>query len=170
MKPNLSGRVEQKSPRPCILPALDAGSGLSAGTVILTGDGEIPVEYLSPGDRVITRNAGMVRLTAIDHADERVGAIHFSASSLGHTRPEDDIILPAQQRVLIRDWRAKAFSGMRHSLVRAGALVDGEFVRDLGLREMRLHRLYFDRPQVIYAGGLEVAGCITVESTLRRVA
>ena len=34
-------------------------SGLCAGTTIITLDGEMPVEHLSVGDRVITRDSGM---------------------------------------------------------------------------------------------------------------
>lgn len=40
-------------------------NGFAAGTIILTAEGALPVEYLEPGDRVITR-AGMRVLKGID--------------------------------------------------------------------------------------------------------
>ncbi|MBW6417735.1 Hint domain-containing protein [Celeribacter sp. PS-C1] len=46
-----------------ILPNHDRG--LPLGTKVMTADGILPVEYLEPGDRVITR-AGMRRLLGID--------------------------------------------------------------------------------------------------------
>jgi len=39
-------------------------TGLAAGTIIYTLDGALPVEYLGPGDRIITR-AGMRVLRAV---------------------------------------------------------------------------------------------------------
>lgn len=47
----------------CIAPAVKRG--LPLGTVIATAEGLFPVEYLEPGDRVLTR-AGMRELKAID--------------------------------------------------------------------------------------------------------
>ncbi len=40
-------------------------TGLPLGTIIMTMDGALPVEYLEPGDRIITR-AGARVLKAID--------------------------------------------------------------------------------------------------------
>ncbi|HHS94811.1 MAG TPA: hypothetical protein ENK63_05690, partial [Rhodobacterales bacterium] len=37
-------------------------AGFGAGTPILTTEGALPVEYLSPGDRIITRDRGAVPL------------------------------------------------------------------------------------------------------------
>jgi len=39
--------------------------GLPLGTEVMTADGALPVEYLEPGDRVVTRT-GMRRLKTID--------------------------------------------------------------------------------------------------------
>ena len=39
--------------------------GLVQGTVVMTADGALPVEYLEPGDRIVTRS-GMRVLTGID--------------------------------------------------------------------------------------------------------
>jgi len=62
--------------------------GLIAGTIVLTGDGEIPVQYLSPGDRIITRNAGMVRLVQARLTRAVMHAVRIEAGLLGQKRPE----------------------------------------------------------------------------------
>lgn len=157
MKSNAVGRAVGQSPmsHPVETPAVRAG--FVCGTILLTRDGEMPVEFLSPGDRVITRDVGMVRLNRIRHRRTFTRAISFAAGSLGHTRPDQDLILPADQLVLIRDWRAQAMFGTAQAMVRADALIDDEFIRDLGPQKMLLHQLQFDAPHVIYAGGLELA-------------
>ena len=43
----------------------DFTAGLPKGTTIMTSDGALPVEYLEPGDRIITRS-GMKVLRNID--------------------------------------------------------------------------------------------------------
>lgn len=149
-----AGKVSYSSPD--VVPVSEAG--FLACTILLTQDGEMPVEFLSPGDRIITRDCGFVPLRHVARARQSVRAIRFAAGSLGDTRPECDLVLPAGQPVLIRDWRAQALFGMPQAMVRADALVDGEFICDLGPCEMQLFQLHFDEPHVLYAGGLEVAG------------
>jgi len=152
--PLAAGGVSYASPDVVPLPEV----GFLAGTILLTQDGEMPVEFLSPGDRIITRDRGFVPLHHITRAPQSVRAIRIAAGSLGDTRPDCDLILPAGQPVLIRDWRAKALFGTAQAMVRADALVDGEFICDLGPREMQLFQLHFDSAHVLYDGGLEVAG------------
>jgi len=130
--------------------------GLPAGTIVLTLEGEIPVEFLAPGDRIVARNCGSARLEDVEAVHVTEHCVEIAAGSLGDTRPETELILPASQPVLLRDWRARALFGQPQAVAPIGALVDHGFVRDLGERELTLHRLIFARDQVIYAGGLEV--------------
>lgn len=136
--------------------AQTASTGLIAGTTVLTLDGELPVELLAPGDRVITRGTGMAVLKSIRVERAVVDTVEVAAGSLGHNRPESETLLPAAQEVLIRDWRAKALYGKAEAAVPAARLADGEYVRSAGRREVTLVTLEFERGQVIYAGGLEV--------------
>ncbi len=170
MKPNTVGRASglDSLSHPESIPA--TRSGFITGTILLSQDGEIPVEYLSAGDRIVTRDAGMVRLEHIRQRRIFARAISFGAGSLGDTRPDQDLILPAGQMVLIRDWRAQAMFGRNQALVRADALIDGEFICDLGLQKMRLHQLQFATPHVLYAGGLELSCAGPIQAGLRRVA
>lgn len=132
-------------------------SGLLAGAVVMTLDGEIPVEFLSPGDRVVTRDSGMAIIRTI-HVRHIVGnAIAIMAGSLGHTRPERDVVIPAGQEILIRDWRAPALAGKSQAMIPAAHLVDSHYVTLHRNVTMTVYDIAFDRAHVIYADGLELA-------------
>lgn len=169
MKPNTVGRASGQDPQshPVFTPGKKPG--FVSGTILLSQDGEMPVEFLSPGDRIITRDAGMIQLQAIHRRRVITRAISFTAGSLGHTRPDQDLILPAGQMVLIRDWRAQAMFGRPQVMVRADALVDDGFIRDLGLQKMTLYQLQFYDLHVLYVGGMEVA-CTTIQENRMRPA
>ncbi|MCB1364870.1 MAG: Hint domain-containing protein [Rhodobacteraceae bacterium] len=170
MKPKTVGRAGVRAAPPCPQPLPRPDGGLAQGTCVLTADGEIPVEFLTPGDRIITRDAGMARLDRMAIRRRAVRAILFTAGSPGHRGPRTHTLLPAGQRLLIRDWRAQAFGGASQALMRADMLVDGRFVRDLGMRRLRLFRLEFDAAHVIYAGGLELAADISGRTGMRQAA
>jgi hypothetical protein len=155
MKPKTVGRVD--SGQDSQERAFSTHAGIVAGSIIFTSDGEIPVEYLSPGDRVVTRDSGMVELRAISSRRITAPAVAIKAGSLGHTRPEHNVILPAAQHVLVRDWRAQSMFGTPHAIVQAGQLIDNEFITDLGAREMVLFHMTFAKTHVIYADGLEIS-------------
>lgn len=158
------------APRPLIPSSADSKSGLVTGTAVLTAKGEVPVEFLSPGDRIITRDAGLVPLSRLGRRRVIARAVCISAGSLGDMRPEEDLIVPAGQRVLIRDWRASAMFGRERAMAQAGELIDGEFITDLGPQKMLLHQLCFDTPHVFYGGGLELSCDTQTISRLRSVA
>ena len=131
-------------------------NGLLPGTRLLTLEGEMPADYLSPGDRIITRDVGMAVLRDVRVTEVWGEVVRVKAGSLGHTSPEDDMTLPATQRVLIRDWRAEALFGMKSALVPVARLVDGQFVSRGPREKLRLVQLRFDAPHILYADGLEV--------------
>ncbi|MCX7288401.1 MAG: Hint domain-containing protein [Rhodobacterales bacterium] len=136
-------------------------AGIAAGTGIRTLDGILPVDYLEPGDRVVTRS-GARRLVAVSvqrHLGS--GLIRIRASTLGHDRPERDLLIAEGQHVNVRDWRARVLFGTDAAAIPAERLVDGEFI----LREpaqsvqapVYLYILRFDEDEVIWAEGLELA-------------
>jgi Hint domain len=131
--------------------------GVIQGTQVLTLDGEIPVEFLEIGDRVLTRNGARVlksiEITVVRHAR----MVRIGASTLGHERPEEDVLVPATQKILVRDWRAMALAGTKQALIAASRLTDGEFIRGEMLDLARIYTLAFEDDAVIYAGGLELA-------------
>lgn len=68
-------------------------AGLAAETTVMTLDGEMPVEHLNVGDRIIICDAGMSVLRDIKTHTVHVAPIKIKAGSLGHTRPQDDMLV-----------------------------------------------------------------------------
>jgi hypothetical protein len=133
-------------------------AALPAGCTVLTLDGALPVEHLYPGDRLITRH-GARALAGIDQVVLPAGTaiVEIAQNALGG-RPERDLWLPAGQRILLRDWRARALYGQAQACVPAGQLVDGEYLRLAVLeQDVTGFALRFGRPEIMYADGLELA-------------
>lgn len=136
---------------------VETGNALVSGTVVLTLDGALPVEFIAEGDKVITRDSGIAVVRSVRRSKQMVRTVSIKAGSLGNARPDRDVLLAASQEILIRDWRAAALFNMSPALVAAERLIDGEFVRDGGMVEMETVELVFDAPHILYADGLEVA-------------
>ncbi|MEP5153672.1 Hint domain-containing protein [Planktotalea sp.] len=137
-------------------------SGLCADTIVYTMDGELPAGDIAPGDRIITRDAGMVILRGVRRKRITIDTVHIKAGSLGHNRPEDDLIVPIGTKLLIRDWRAQALYASKEKMVPAEDLIDGEYVTLSAPKEHDIIELIFDDPHVLYAGGMEI-GCQTLD-------
>jgi len=131
--------------------------GLVAGSIILTLDGEVSVEDITVGARVITRDSGMALVRRVAVRQVRCDVVRIKAGSLGHTRPECDVTVMADQKILVRDWRAKVVFSKASALVAARDLVDGEFVTLQRLRAVTVFEIEFDSGHILYADGLEVA-------------
>jgi len=132
-------------------------AGFTAGSIILTLDGALPVEFLSPGDRIITRDQGMVFLQGITQTKVTCDMVSIMAGTLGHSRPEHDTLIPGGQMVLLRDWRAQALFGRSEALAPARKLIDGEFIRLAGKQTVSFFQLEFEAAHILYVDGLELA-------------
>lgn len=140
-------------------------TGVVAGSRIRTLDGVLPVEFLAPGDRVVTRS-GARRLVAVSVLRRRqLDLVCIRASTLGHDRPDSDLWLAPDQRVLVRDWRARVLYGTDVAAIPAARLTDGEFVLSRLQSPVRLFTLRFAEDEVIWAEGLELA-CPTADLAL----
>ncbi|MGV8951258.1 MAG: Hint domain-containing protein [Cypionkella sp.] len=136
--------------------------GLSApalllGTKVLTMEGEFPVEYLTPGDRIVTRSGSRKLVAVKPHLVAKLAMIRIMEGVLGCESPEGDLCVTPAQPILIRDWRAKALYGSDAAMIPAGDLVDGEFIRREVMFQARVFTLHFEEEVVIYAGALELS-------------
>ncbi|MFN6924414.1 MAG: Hint domain-containing protein [Tabrizicola sp.] len=142
-------------------------TGALAGTFICTLDGLLPVEFLQPGDRVVTR-AGARRIAAISVLRRKaMDLVRIRSSVLGPDQPAHDLFVALGQPVIIRDWRARALYGSAAAAIPAARLVDDEFVLREKHGEVRLFTLRFDEDEVIYADGLELACPAYVQESQR---
>ncbi len=149
-------------------PAGPEGAGVicfTPGTLIDTPEGRRPVEALRPGDRVQTRDDGAqdilwvgsrrmtgARLYALPH----LRPVRIRSGALGLGRPEGDLLVSPQHRMLIRGPAARALFNEPEVLVQAMDLVNGASVRiEQGLPEVTYIHLLFARHQVLCANGLD---------------
>ncbi len=142
-------------------------SAFPLGTEILSLAGALPVEALYPGDRVITRDGGAQVLVDIQRHDvpEDLTFLRVSKDALGG-KPSREVLLPSEQRLLLRDWRAQALFGTPQARVPLSRLVDGEFVAATDARPEALLTLHFAHEHIVYADGLELfsAARVTVDA------
>ncbi|NUB43318.1 Hint domain-containing protein [Fertoebacter nigrum] len=132
------------------------------GSLILTDRGEVPVEDLEPGDRVLTRDngyqvirwAGSRRLGRADLlAQPHMNPVLIRAGALGDALPERDMQVSPQHRMLITGPRAEMFFGEHEVLVAATHLVGLTGVARIAPRDVTYIHLMFDRHEIIRADG-----------------
>lgn len=135
------------------------------GTRILTDRGYVPVEDLTPGDAVRTRDAGLQRLcwvgeVALSAADLRARPqfqpVRLCANALGTGRPARDMLVSPQHRILVRHWMAELHFGITEGLIAAQHLVNGDTIfrapQENGVRYLHI---MCEAHHIIWADGLE---------------
>ena len=108
------------------------------GTQIATPKGEVPVESLKAGDRVITRDNGIQEIKWVgtrpvsfrELATARhLAPIHICAGALGNGLPERDMMLSPNHRVLVANDRTSLYFDEREVLAAAKHLVDSKGIQ-----------------------------------------
>lgn len=136
------------------------------GTRLRTETGEVAIEDLGPEDRLLTRDSGPQSVLWTGHrrmsgarlfAMPETRPVRIRRGALGVDRPEDDLIVSPEHRVLVRGRAARDLWGEPEVLVRAADLVGDRFITiDHSLRETWYIHLMLERHEVIWANGLEV--------------
>jgi hypothetical protein len=135
------------------------------GTRIATPDGARLIEQLSPGDRILTKDNGPqeilwtgtrrmtgARLYAMPH----LRPIRFRAGALGAGRPDGDLLVSPQHRMLIKGPAARALFNSAEVLVAAEDLLNDHSVTvDHQLREVSYIHILLDRHNIVFANGME---------------
>ena len=131
----------------------------AAGTMIVTDRGEVAVEDLAVGDKVLTRDDGFQPIRWIGESRVRRSAasapIRVRAGALGEGRPSRDLRVSPQHRVLLRDARLDLYFGVGEALVPAKQLVDGEsIIQERDGPAVRYFHILFDTHQIVYSDGM----------------
>jgi hypothetical protein len=135
------------------------------GTRIATPSGLRLIQDLAQGDLVLTRDNGAqailwtgfrrmtgARLYAMPH----LRPIRLRAGALGPSRPDPDLLVSPQHRMLVRGRAAQALFNVDEVLVAAEDLVNDQTITvERGLREVTYVHVLLDRHNVIWANGLE---------------
>ncbi|MEJ6388446.1 Hint domain-containing protein [Gymnodinialimonas ulvae] len=132
------------------------------GAMIATPRGELPVENLRVGDKVITRDNGiqeirwtgkrtLTRMELADHLNTK--PIFIKAGALGQDLPERDMLVSPQHRVLIAGETPQLYFEESEVLVAAKHLVGRQGIGIMDtLRATYIHFM-FDRHEVVLSDG-----------------
>ncbi|MEX5728207.1 hypothetical protein Ga0609869_001560 [Rhodovulum iodosum] len=137
----------------------------AAGTRIDTPEGPVPVETLAPGDRIQTKDDGVQEILWVGqrrmsgarlYAMPQLRPIRIRSGALGAERPEGDLIVSPQHRVLVRGRAAEVLFQTPEVLVAAGDLLnDRTILVDHTLSEVTYVHLMLERHQIVWANGVE---------------
>ncbi|SFR20186.1 Hint domain-containing protein [Poseidonocella sedimentorum] len=126
----------------------------TAGTLIDTARGPVPVETLRVGDTVLTDGGQSEPIVwtgaTIAPGDGKFAAVVFAPGTLGNTRP---LAVSPQHRVLLRGWRAEIYFGLPEVLATAVHLVNGKTVTRAREREVHYVHVMCARPVLLRSDG-----------------
>jgi Ca2+-binding RTX toxin-like protein len=132
------------------------------GTMIATPRGEVPVELLRVGDKVITRDNGIeeVRWIGARHlewaelgANPHLQPVLIRQGSLGNGLPEQDMMVSPNHRMLVANDRTALYFAEHEVLVAAKHLVGMKGVHSVTSMGTTYLHFMFDRHEVVLANG-----------------
>jgi len=145
-----------------------AGAGVicfTPGTLIATPDGPRLVEDLREGDLVQTKDSGAQEVQWIGSrrmtgarlfAMPRLRPIRFRPGALGVERPDQELIVSPDHRMLLQGHAASALFNTDEVLVAARDLVNGQTIAvDMALKEVTYVHLLLPSHQILWANGVE---------------
>lgn len=134
----------------------------TSGIMVMTPGGEIGVEDLVAGSRVVTRDNGIqpvewVGRTTLDFAglsaNTHLKPILLQQGSLGPGLPERDMLVSPNHRILVGSDRPVQFYDGAEMLVAAKNLVDGRTIRQVDMLGVTYIHFLFTRHEVVLANG-----------------
>ena len=132
------------------------------GTLIATPRGEVPVESLREGDRVITRDNGIQQIRWVGHKpmgwqdlalNPHLRPVLIRQGALGNGLPERDMMVSPNHRVLVANDRTQLFFDEHEVLVSAKHLVAGREVMTVESVGTTYIHFMFDRHEVVLSDG-----------------
>ena len=132
------------------------------GTLIATPRGEVPVETLKVGDKVITRDNGIQEIRWTGRRDMTAGdfavaphlrPIQIRKGSLGNGLPERDMMVSPNHRVLVANDRTALYFDEHEVLVAAKHLIAGDGIRAIQSSGTSYLHFMCDRHEVVLSDG-----------------
>lgn len=172
MRPGLLYTLIATDTRPGPIRLADAVAGAFAGgTRVALANGTLcPVEDMTPGMAVLTRDHGAQPLRWIGavrlRAEGSLAPVVFGPGVMGNPRP---LAVSPHHRMFLYRRDARALAGAAELLVQARHLVDGQGIRRRIGGHVVYHGLVFDRHEVIYAEGVPCESLMVCPDTLTRL-
>ena len=132
------------------------------GTLIATPRGEVPVEDLKAGDRVITRDNGIQEIRWIGHRaligqelrlNRHLQPVLVKAHSLGNGLPERDMLVSPNHRLLVANDRTQLYFDEHEVLVAAKHMVGTQGVFSVNSIGVTYIHFMCDRHEVVLSNG-----------------
>lgn len=132
------------------------------GTLITTQRGEVPVEMISAGDRVVTRDNGIQTVRWVGKTqmflhdfqmDPHLLPVFIQQGSLGKGLPERDMMVSPNHRILVANTRAKVRYTDREVLVAAKHLA-AQGVHTVQSSGTTYVHFMCDRHEVVLSNGI----------------
>jgi hypothetical protein len=126
------------------------------GTRITLATGaQRPIEELRPGDRVLTRDAGVQELRWIGQSTARaVGRMAPVLIRAGALNNANDLLVSPDHRLMVYQRQDALGTGVPELLVKARDLVNGDTVQVQDGGFVDYFQLLFDRHHIVYAEGI----------------
>ncbi|MEM1238022.1 MAG: Hint domain-containing protein [Pseudomonadota bacterium] len=132
------------------------------GTGILTPNGEVPVEELVAGDTVVTKDSGAMtvrwigqrRFVGLGPVHDSVQPVAIRANAFGPDVPERDTMLSGNHSVLADHWKTSLYFADDEVLVRAKALLNGDFAFTASLPTVTYFHVLLDQHSLVRANGM----------------
>ncbi|WP_420863524.1 Hint domain-containing protein [Algirhabdus cladophorae] len=131
----------------------------ASGTMIETGHGNVAIETLMPGCKVMTLDHGLQPLRWIGSmmvlVPRQHAAIAFAPSSLDKGIPAHTLMVSPQHRIMVSSKIAKRVTGTDEVLIPAKRFLDLDGVSQLsGKMPVQYWHLLFDTHQIVLANGV----------------
>ncbi|KDB05285.1 hypothetical protein U879_02405, partial [Defluviimonas sp. 20V17] len=132
------------------------------GTLIATPRGEVPVESLVHGDKVITRDNGIQEIRWVGRrkldgkelrANKHLQPILVRAGSLGDSLPERDMMVSPNHRLLVANERTALYFDEHEVLVAAKHVVNNRGIHAVESLSTTYIHFMFDRHEVVLSNG-----------------
>lgn len=150
-----------------------------SGTLIRTASGETPVETISVGQLVATRDSSFLPVRWIGRTllnndrlkrSPKLRPIRIRKGALGAGTPNADLLVSPQHRILVRSKIAERLFGCREVLVAAKQLVEVEGIEvDNTLGEFEYVHFLLDDHQIVYSNGAETESLYPGPQALKAV-
>jgi large repetitive protein len=132
------------------------------GALIATPRGEVPVESLREGDKVITRDNGIQEIRWIGQkhmgwaeltANPHLKPVLVRQGSLGNGLPERDMLVSPNHRLLVANDRTSLYFDEHEVLVAAKHLVGGAGIQSLDSVGTTYIHFMFDQHEIVLSDG-----------------
>lgn len=136
------------------------------GTTLMTAEGDQPVDWIRPGDRVMTKDHGFQPVLWVGRTTfsarklettPELRPIRIAAQSIDAETPAQDLLLPPEHRVLLKSYQVELLFGTDEVFAPIKAIANGGAIAQfLPQYEISYYHILFQNHEIVLAEGLWV--------------